>query len=436
MNNFDKEINVKGLSGLYNIGNTCYMNSALQCLSASLIFTSYILKKKFVSDIKENIVNQLYKKEYNKLKDSNDEVDSNTSITVYLDDIKKEYYNSLTYNIYKLFKNMWKINSVIVPKTLKEKIELISDKFVGFQQHDAEEFINYILNQIHEELKIDVELQYKNISNNILEYIKSRNNLYKDLSEEYNELKLNTRIQEFKKFIKTNEEYELNYKFIKFWKKYLKNNYSPIIEIFTGQYIGEIICSNCNNKSTNFEPFTILQLPIPNNTDTLQNCLKNFSMTDYLNDDNKYKCDNCKTETSANKTIYIWDLPELLIIQLKRFSYSKNRLNKNNNIITFPLENLEFNDNYHKYRIKNYKYDLYGVISHYGNLSGGHYIAYTKNELNNKWYKYNDSSVYYIDDINNELNNNAYILFYKKKYVNNENLDINESENDSSDNEK
>ena len=28
-------------------------------------------------------------------------------------------------------------------------------------------------------------------------------------------------------------------------------------------------------------------------------------------------------------------------------------------------------------------YDLYGVVNHYGTMSGGHYTAYCKNYLNN-----------------------------------------------------
>ena len=52
----ESKINVRGLSGLNNIGNTCYMNSALQCISSSDIFVSYIIKKKFVRDLKDNII--------------------------------------------------------------------------------------------------------------------------------------------------------------------------------------------------------------------------------------------------------------------------------------------------------------------------------------------------------------------------------------------
>ena len=39
------------------------------------------------------------------------------------------------------------------------------------------------------------------------------------------------------------------------------------------------------------------------------------------------------------------------------------------------------------------KYDLYGIINHYGNLQFGHYRSVIKNQHNNNWYVYDDSFV-------------------------------------------
>lgn len=38
-------------------------------------------------------------------------------------------------------------------------------------------------------------------------------------------------------------------------------------------------------------------------------------------------------------------------------------------------------------------YDCYAVSNHYGNMGFGHYTAYCKNPLNNKWYEFDDSRV-------------------------------------------
>uniref|UniRef100_H2ZLN0 ubiquitinyl hydrolase 1 n=2 Tax=Ciona savignyi TaxID=51511 RepID=H2ZLN0_CIOSA len=61
-------------------------------------------------------------------------------------------------------------------------------------------------------------------------------------------------------------------------------------------------------------------------------------------------------------------------------------------------------------------YDLYAVSCHSGILGGGHYIAYAKNKVNNKWYCYNDSSCKEVsaDNINVDT---AYTLFYERQGI-------------------
>lgn len=63
-------------------------------------------------------------------------------------------------------------------------------------------------------------------------------------------------------------------------------------------------------------------------------------------------------------------------------------------------------------------YDLIGVSVHSGSLLGGHYTAYAKNPLNNKWYYFNDSSVTEVRNESEIVCNGAYVLFYKRKHPN------------------
>ena len=59
------------------------------------------------------------------------------------------------------------------------------------------------------------------------------------------------------------------------------------------------------------------------------------------------------------------------------------------------------------------KYELIGVITHLG-VSGpnGHFIAFCKNIMNGKWYKYNDQTVSEADNFSVHNEGIAYILFY------------------------
>ena len=111
----------KGLIGLVNLGNTCYINSTLQCLSNSNDLTKYFLLEYFRNDI--NTGNKL---------------GSNGAIAL-------KYYS--------LIKRMWcgtedKINPNLFVDTFKK----IKKQFEGYRQQDSQEFLSVLLDQLHEDL--------------------------------------------------------------------------------------------------------------------------------------------------------------------------------------------------------------------------------------------------------------------------------------------
>ena len=71
--------------------------------------------------------------------------------------------------------------------------------------------------------------------------------------------------------------------------------------------------------------------------------------------------------------------------------------------IKYPLENLEINGE---------KFDLNGIINHYGSLNSGHYTSICK--INDKWFCFNDS---HINECSKQtaISENAYILLYVNK---------------------
>ena len=138
------------------------------------------------------------------------------------------------------------------------------------------------------------------------------------------------------------------------------------------------------------------------NYQSIKDCFDLFFQEEELED--PLMCHQCNGPESFTKKYSINRFPYVLILSLKRFKYNKNSNFKLRQMITYPFE-LE---------LENKKYDLYGVINHYGSINSGHYTAYIKNR-NKKWTLCNDSSITEVKDEKRVMHSNAYILFYISK---------------------
>ncbi|CAF1298009.1 unnamed protein product [Adineta ricciae] len=116
----------RGYCGLQNIGNTCYMSSALQCLSNVPDLTEYILKNGLASII-------------------------NTT-----NDFGTQGKLAMAYN--DLIKEMWSgKNKVTQGNIVKRYVSELSPRFAGYSQQDSHEFLNVLLGILHEDLKEESE---------------------------------------------------------------------------------------------------------------------------------------------------------------------------------------------------------------------------------------------------------------------------------------
>lgn len=106
-------------------------------------------------------------------------------------------------------------------------------------------------------------------------------------------------------------------------------------------------------------------------------------------------CPRCKVKRKASKQLTLARLPPILLIHLKRFEANGRFSDKIDTFVDFPMKSLDLT-NYMppplppgvdkgqpngaishspqdpRTQLPPYKYDLYGVTNHIGNLSSGH----------------------------------------------------------------
>jgi len=273
-----------------------------------------------------------------------------------------------------LYDLMWSNNVVISPNRFIKIIQIISREknmmlFSGYDQNDVTEYLYFLLECFNNGLK------------------KYSNTLFK------NQLK----------YIEKNKDK----RFKEYYTRTYDKNFSIIELLFSGCYKINIVEKDTNKIiSSRYDNFYMIDLQL-NSTD-LNECLDEYFKNEEMNEENnnQYYDDSDKSYKNVYMQQKIIHKPKILIIHLKRWN---NNLRKNQRIIHFDLNTLNM-DKYMSYE-KNITYNLFGIINHSGNIFGGHYHSFIKND-NNKWYVYNDTQVSEIKE-NIVKTNKNYVLFYR-----------------------
>nr|XP_043636316.1 ubiquitin carboxyl-terminal hydrolase 5-like [Erigeron canadensis] len=147
---------------------------------------------------------------------------------------------------------------------------------------------------------------------------------------------------------------------------------------------------------------------------SLYSCIEAFLREEPLVPEDMWFCPQCKERRQASKKFDLWRLPEVLVVHLKRFSYSRTMKTKLETFVNFPLHDFDLT----KYVANKNNpcpqvYELYALANHYGNMGSGHYTAHIKLIHENKWYNFDDNHVTPIseDDVKSSA---AYVLFYRR----------------------
>ncbi|GER41821.1 ubiquitin carboxyl-terminal hydrolase [Striga asiatica] len=146
---------------------------------------------------------------------------------------------------------------------------------------------------------------------------------------------------------------------------------------------------------------------------SLYSCVDAFLKEEPLGPEDMWYCPNCKEHRQASKKLDLWRLPEILVIHLKRFSYTRFLKNKLEAFVDFPIDELDLS-NYviRKINTVGHRYMLFAMSNHYGGMGGGHYTAFAKHKLD-RWYEFDDGRVNPVteEQIKTQA---AYVLFYKR----------------------
>ena len=397
-----------GLVGMSNLGNTCYLNASVQCLSHTMPLSEYFLHQRWKKDV--NRRNPL---------GSQGELASS--------------YGAL-------IEQLWTADEkFIAPRAFKATIAERESMFAGASQHDSQELLSYLLDGLHEDLNRGECVP------------KVRGERPRDPTSPAKTARKGAPEAEL-----SDEEAAA-----KAWRAHLRRNKSIVVDLFQGQLRSCVRCDKCKHGSAVFDPFMYLSVPVGGEGEaggamgargavgalgeagsesasaatSLQDCIRQFCREEVLSSDDSWLCEKCNQYSKATKTIVPYKLPPVLIVHLKRFRQDRlGRHVKDARLVTFPTHGLSVGACVSAAQAgrsggggssscaaggaaaEQAGYDLFAVCNHHGSLRSGHYTSFVRSSVDREWYLMDDS-VCTRASAKDAQTSNAYVLFYVRSGI-------------------
>ena len=368
--------------GLNNVGATCFMNATMQCLSQTKKLTAYFLDPQN----KERIIkNNIAMKKPDDLQLS----------PLYLELISKLWATDGSKNY--------------SPYNFMNRVQDMNPLFQKGQAGDAKDFIIFLLEQMHSELKKNMKKneiklpplnQYdqKNAIQHFFQDFQEELSIFSDVFFGFNET-TNVCLNCKNNYGSKGQAFPICYNYSIFnciifpleEVKNMKNKFMQMMQNNMG--FNNNFIFNMNNRVNLYE------------------CFIYNEKTDKFTGENQNYCNICRKMADSDYTSRIYISPNVLILILNR-----GKGNMYNVKCDFALNIDITNFVILKDRPK-VTYNLYGVITHIGESGpNAHFVASCKSPVNGLWYRFNDGLVYQINDFQKEVHDfwNPYILFYQK----------------------
>uniref|UniRef100_A0AAF5PTQ7 Ubiquitin carboxyl-terminal hydrolase n=2 Tax=Wuchereria bancrofti TaxID=6293 RepID=A0AAF5PTQ7_WUCBA len=324
-----------GYTGLYNLGNTCFMNSVLQTL-----FNTIPLRRIFT------------KNEFFKFVNRTNKMGTMGVISSVFSAMMDSVWSGLF--------------SALRPQQFLETFAAeVNASLADGQQHDAQEFQIYLLDALHED------------TNRVVRR--------KTFEQNYTGANLKAEAADYN-------------------EKLRGFACSPISDIFNCQTVSSLQCNKCKRQSVTFEELAQLSIEVPNRNSTIEDCIRNHFQDVELDGSCKWRCPDCESLQTATRRTFLWKLPQVLVIHLKRFTFNGDNWQKNDAYVTFNTFPLKLQTEY---------FSLYAVVNHRGSLNSGHYTAVVRNQITKQWLLFDDDVVAPID-VDLICSKYAFILYFQK----------------------
>ncbi|KAL3530011.1 hypothetical protein ACH5RR_009333 [Cinchona calisaya] len=359
--------------GLYNLGNLCFLNAALQALLSCSPFVQ-LLQELRCRDIPEIGYPTL------------------RAFVEFISDFDMPPDSSARRRESAVLETGQPLRPIMFESILKTFTPDVPNSLSGRpRQEDAQEFLSFVMDQMHDELlKLDGLITNGNGLNT---------SLVSSVEEDHNDNdpwetvgpKNKTAITRTQSFVP-----------------------SKLSAIFGGQ-LKSVVKARGSKASATIQPFLLLHLNIcPEPVCTIEDALRLFSAPETLEGYRTSAVGKSQAEVvNASKSVKILVLSKIMVLHLMRFSYEGQRSTKLHKPVHFPLELVVGRELLVSASPEGRRYELVATITHHGrDPSKGHYTADARLS-NGKWLRFDDPSVTPIST-RDVLHDQAYVLFYRQ----------------------